>query len=220
MNRVIDRVPTYAGRIQLIPVDADKGIYDMVRADEPTVVGTPINAELFDSIAEDLEKIAPPIFNMSEKVANSKNVAFYTALGEIGLESDAEVTTTSFLTSTLPLNSCVLCSVASGDSITLTDLPSAHGTLLLMKGDTSENRSGIFCPKTGGIYVFSNSEWIALVLATEPVYTTELVIDWEKGTVMQTKSDGTTRTANITFDAAGLPTKIGNMALYLMGCGA
>lgn len=38
-----DRIPKYAGRIKLIPVDEINGIYDMVRADEPVEEGTPIN---------------------------------------------------------------------------------------------------------------------------------------------------------------------------------
>lgn len=38
-----DRIPTYAGRIKLIPVDESNGIYDMIRADEPIQEGTPIN---------------------------------------------------------------------------------------------------------------------------------------------------------------------------------
>lgn len=47
-----DRVSRYPGRIKLIPVDANNGIYDVVRADEPTQEGTPLNtANLFSSTA-------------------------------------------------------------------------------------------------------------------------------------------------------------------------
>ena len=47
-----DRVSRYPGRIKLIPVDANNGIYDVVRADEPTQEGTPLNAaNLFSSNA-------------------------------------------------------------------------------------------------------------------------------------------------------------------------
>ena len=38
-----DRDPKYPGRIQLVPVDAANGIYDVVRADAPTEQGTPLN---------------------------------------------------------------------------------------------------------------------------------------------------------------------------------
>lgn len=45
-----DRISRYPGRIKLIPVDANNGIYDVVRADEPTQEGTPLNtANLFSS---------------------------------------------------------------------------------------------------------------------------------------------------------------------------
>lgn len=50
MIEVLDRVPTHPGRVKLIPVAGQANTYDMVRADEPIVVGTPINKALFDSI--------------------------------------------------------------------------------------------------------------------------------------------------------------------------
>ena len=167
MITVIDRVPTYAGRIQLIVVDADLGIYDMVRADEPSVVGTPINAELFESIAADLEKIAPPIVSSATEVANSKNVAFYSSLDATGLESGATPTTDSFLTSVLPLNCTVFCCVTAADAVILSDLPADEGTLLLMKGGTAENHSGIFCAKEGGIYAYVYGGWARLALSSD-----------------------------------------------------
>ena len=47
---MLDRISRYPGRIKLIPVDAKNGIYDVVRADEPTQEGTPLNtANLFSS---------------------------------------------------------------------------------------------------------------------------------------------------------------------------
>ena len=47
--KVVDRVPTYPGRVQLTPVSGN--IYDMVRADSPVEEGTPINKALFDQKA-------------------------------------------------------------------------------------------------------------------------------------------------------------------------
>ena len=38
-----DRIPRYAGRIKLIPVENQPNIYDMERADEPIQEGTPLN---------------------------------------------------------------------------------------------------------------------------------------------------------------------------------
>lgn len=38
-----DRIPLYPGRVKLIPVNGQTNTYDMVRADEPTEAGTPLN---------------------------------------------------------------------------------------------------------------------------------------------------------------------------------
>lgn len=49
-----DRVPTYPGRVKLIPVLGQENTYEMVRADEPTQEGTPLNKAnlLQDSVAK------------------------------------------------------------------------------------------------------------------------------------------------------------------------
>ena len=40
----VDRVATHPGRVKLTPVQGQTNIYDMERADQPTVAGTPVNA--------------------------------------------------------------------------------------------------------------------------------------------------------------------------------
>ena len=43
-----DRIPTYPGRVKLTPVSGQENTYDLVRADEPSQVGTPLStATLF-----------------------------------------------------------------------------------------------------------------------------------------------------------------------------
>ena len=51
-----DRVPLYPGRVTLTPVSGQANTYDMVRADQPTEEGTPLNKEtlLSDTTAEAL----------------------------------------------------------------------------------------------------------------------------------------------------------------------
>lgn len=51
-----DRVPQHPGRIKLIPVEGQPGIYDMERADGATETGTPLNKSTFlqDDTAEAL----------------------------------------------------------------------------------------------------------------------------------------------------------------------
>lgn len=45
-----DRVPTYPNRVKLSPVAGQADTYDMVRADEPTQEGTPLDRDAFNSI--------------------------------------------------------------------------------------------------------------------------------------------------------------------------
>lgn len=47
----LDRVPTYPGRVIMTPVPGQANTYDMIRADDPTVVGTPLDKATFNSIA-------------------------------------------------------------------------------------------------------------------------------------------------------------------------
>lgn len=51
-KNIVDRVPTHVGRIKLTPVAGQTDVFDMVRADEPTVEGTPLDKATFDSIIQ------------------------------------------------------------------------------------------------------------------------------------------------------------------------
>lgn len=72
MIEVIDRVPTYPGRVRMTPVAGQANTYDMVRADDPIEPGTPINKALFESIAVEMEamrqQIDDKMFEMSQRV--------------------------------------------------------------------------------------------------------------------------------------------------------
>ena len=46
----LDRVPTYPGRVKLVPVSGQADTYDMERADSPLVAGTPLDKATFESI--------------------------------------------------------------------------------------------------------------------------------------------------------------------------
>jgi hypothetical protein len=48
---VVDRIPTYPGRVTLTPVSGQTNTYDLVRADQPIEEGTPLNKLLFDQKA-------------------------------------------------------------------------------------------------------------------------------------------------------------------------
>lgn len=47
-----DRVPSQPGKIRLIPVEGQRDIFIMERADEPIVEGTPLNKATFNSIVQ------------------------------------------------------------------------------------------------------------------------------------------------------------------------
>lgn len=51
-KNIVDRVPTYPGRIILTPVEGMPDTFTMARADEPTVEGTPLDKATFDSIIQ------------------------------------------------------------------------------------------------------------------------------------------------------------------------
>ena len=50
----VDRVATHPGRVQLTPVQGQTNIYDMERADEPTVAGTPVNAANLNAMQKNI----------------------------------------------------------------------------------------------------------------------------------------------------------------------
>lgn len=62
-----DRIPTYPGRVKLIPVAGQANTYDIVRADEPQQEGTPLNKAtlLDDTTAEKLGLTGDPTVNQA-----------------------------------------------------------------------------------------------------------------------------------------------------------
>lgn len=48
----LDRVPTYPGRVTLIPVSGQANTYDMARSDSPRVAGTALDKATFDSVVQ------------------------------------------------------------------------------------------------------------------------------------------------------------------------
>ncbi len=84
MIEVKDRIPTYPGRIKLIPVPGQANTYDMVRADEPIEPGTPINRALFQMFIDEVNAIRQQIndemFELSQRT-NAGNLADGTVFG-------------------------------------------------------------------------------------------------------------------------------------------
>lgn len=63
MIEVKNRIAKYPGRVKLVPVSGQTNVYDMIRADEPTEPGTPINSALFESMATDINNAIQAIDN-------------------------------------------------------------------------------------------------------------------------------------------------------------
>lgn len=83
MKEVIDRVPTRPNRIKLTSEsDGSINYYAWERADEPTVDGTPINKELFDSIGTDITSL---------QQTTSKNTSDIRAIKAHDDEQDANI---------------------------------------------------------------------------------------------------------------------------------
>ena len=80
-----DRVSLYPGRVKLTPVSGQENTYDMVRADEPTQEGTPLNkatllkdatAALFglgtDAVPDDVLPVIKTLIDNANTNANTK----------------------------------------------------------------------------------------------------------------------------------------------------
>lgn len=82
-----DRIPKYPGRVMLTPVSGQTNIYDMVRADEPEEVGTPINKMtlLTDDTAESLglDPETEPTPNMAFRVLSMMAEASAWKVGDV-----------------------------------------------------------------------------------------------------------------------------------------
>lgn len=72
MIEVIDRIPTYPGRVKMTPVEGQENTYDMVRADVPIESGTPINRALFESYRNKVNAVVQSfdnkLFELSQRV--------------------------------------------------------------------------------------------------------------------------------------------------------
>ena len=77
----VDRVATHPGRVQLTPVQGQTNIYDMERADEPTVAGTPVNAANLNAMQKnmglDANKTVYVAVSGSDSTGNGSSTAPY-----------------------------------------------------------------------------------------------------------------------------------------------
>lgn len=80
-----DRVPTYPGRVKLNPVPGKTNTFDMVRADEPLVEGTPVNRALFETFAQNINALNHNVANLINSHASMNAVGGLPIGGEFGI---------------------------------------------------------------------------------------------------------------------------------------
>ena len=83
MVNVVDRVPTYPGRVIMNPVAGQANTFDMVRDDQPIVEGTPINAALFNSIQDSIQDEINNCANLT--LSNVSDESFNAKLLDAGI---------------------------------------------------------------------------------------------------------------------------------------
>ena len=89
-----DRVSTYPGRITLTPVTGESNTYDWARADDPTVVGTPLNKATFlpDDVASAIAALTGETINLPSDALS----ALCTALDTMGLLYNGKISAFSY----------------------------------------------------------------------------------------------------------------------------
>lgn len=85
MIEVVDRVPTYPGRVKLTPVSGQANTYDMVRADEPVEEGTPINKALFQLFIDEINAIRQQVEDKLLEISQRTRLGDLVSGTEIGL---------------------------------------------------------------------------------------------------------------------------------------
>ena len=89
-----DRVSTYPGRITLTPVTGESNTYDWARADDPSVVGTPLNKATFlpDDVASAIAALTGETINLPSDALS----ALCTALDTMGLLYNGKISAFSY----------------------------------------------------------------------------------------------------------------------------
>ena len=89
-----DRVSTHPGRITLTPVTGESNTYDWARADDPTVVGTPLNKATFlpDDVASAIATLTGETINLPSDALS----ALCTALDTMGLLYNGKISAFSY----------------------------------------------------------------------------------------------------------------------------
>ena len=206
-----DRVPLYPGRVTLTPVSGQANTFDLVRADQPTQEGTPLNKAnlLKDTTAALFGKtnaaVPDDILNLLSKSMIAQVTGGYT---KTTIETLAVGKTITLNVSGVPKEFIV---VHQGKPSSLYD-DSCNGTWLLMK-DIYENRawhsSNSNSYKASTIHSYLNSTFLGLFDSDIQEAIKQVKIPYVNGTGGSAVASG----------ANGLPAKIFLLSGYEVGIG-
>lgn len=204
-----DRVPLYPGRVTLTPVSGQANTFDLVRADQPTQEGTPLNK------ASLLKDTTAALFGKTNAAVPDDILSLLSKSALAHIEEKYTKTTigTAAVGKTIKLNvsgkAKEFIVVHQGKPSSLYD-DSCNGTWLLMK-DIYENRawnsSNINSYKESSISSYLNSTFLGLFDRNIQEAVKQVKIPYVNGTGGSAVASG----------ANGLPTKIFLLSGYEVG---
>mgnify|MGYP004649578991 CR=1 FL=1 len=203
-----DRIPLYPGRVKLVPVDGEENTYDLVRADQPTQAGTPLNKS---SLLKDTTSV---LYGLDENALPDDVLAM---LPESLKVASAEVKTAEFsrnwksvTISDYSTNTSYYSGASIGNTMLLAF--SYNEYLYIERSDDGKTWVRSNYSYTGGSTgtLVSNGEYAVYVDASHGVsiYTTD-GLTWHDGSISGDSSSGNTRVAygNGVFVAASQSVK-------------
>lgn len=84
-----DRISNHPGRWLLTPVQGESNVYDMTRADDPTVQGTPLNKDTL--LTDPTAAAINTLFGSTPDTPNDALAALTSMLSTIGIEKNAKL---------------------------------------------------------------------------------------------------------------------------------
>lgn len=167
MIDVNDRVPLYPGRVKMTPVSGQANVYDMVRADQPQKVGTPLNRNTFRQTQADIR--AYPIATGNSVTAGD---VVDVVDGEVtrSVVAEANVKTVFSASSTNPI---AVCKLNDQYSVVAFGYSATQGYVCLL-----ENKSPIPTPPMPVQNMFYNGNNPILNISLARLSDTKIVVSW------------------------------------------
>lgn len=156
-----DRVSAYPNRYLMTTESGSASYVILERADEPVTPGTPLNADTFNAMQQELsglvggstESEVPSVGKLNNVPGTPIRASvWYVNLEATGLVSQS--TTTEAVVMLMPNESQFAWSHTTNTTIYLTDAPSNFGVVVLMRGYSDNYIHGWFFSHEGEIYKY------------------------------------------------------------------